>query len=370
MSKLVTLFESRGQAVWLDYIDRNLVVNGGLRELVAEGIRGVTSNPTIFHKAVADSDLYDDSIRDLIQADPEVDAKTLYEWLTIEDVQMAADLLLPVYRASKRQDGYVSLEVAPSLAQDCDGTVRAARHLWNRVDRPNLMIKVPATQAALPAIESLIAEGINVNVTLLFSVARYQEVMDAYLRGLARNPQPESVASVASFFVSRVDSAVDAELEHTGGAQAQRLSGRIAIANARLAYRRFRERFARTDFTQLQRRGARLQRPLWASTGTKNPAYSDVMYIENLIGRDTVNTLPPATLDAFETHGELRDALGQDTGDAEQDLQTLRTLGIDLDTITGRLEREGIDKFAASYDALLALLEEKRFAVSKEYAAG
>jgi transaldolase len=370
MSKLMTLYSSYGQSPWLDYIDRNLLVNGGLRELVSAGVRGVTSNPTIFHKAISEGRLYDDTIRDLIQADAQVDAQTLYQWLTVQDVQMAADILAELYRSSDRADGFVSLEVSPHLAHDTEGTVEAARHLWKMVDRPNLMIKVPATRAGIPAVETLIGEGINVNVTLLFATARYEEVMESYLRGLARNPDPHSVASVASFFVSRVDGMVDDALAELDSPEAASLRGRIAIANARLAYSSFKERFSGPDFEQQRRRGARVQRPLWASTSTKNPDYRDVLYVESLIGPDTVNTVPPATLDAFQGHGEMRAMLEQDGGQAEKDLQALAELGIDLAQVTEELERDGVAKFADSYDALLALLDQKRFQVSKEYARG
>ena len=367
MSRLTTLYSDYGQSPWLDYIDRNLLVNGGLQELVTLGIRGVTSNPTIFHKAISEGRLYDDSIRELLAAGPLLDAPTLYQWLTVQDVQGAADVLADLYRSSDGADGYVSLEVAPHLAHDTDGTVAAARALWNSVQRPNLMIKVPATRAGIPAIESLVGEGINVNVTLLFSVARYEEVMEAYIRGLERNPDPHGVASVASFFISRVDGEVDAALDKLGSPEAAALRGRVAIANARLAYGRFRARFEQADFVRQRRRGARVQRPLWASTSTKNPAYRDVVYVESLIGPDTVNTLPPATLDAFQAHGELRATIEQDTGQAEKDLQTLADLGVDLARVTEHLERDGVARFADSYDALLALLDQKRVDVSREY---
>jgi len=371
MSKLTTLYSGYGQSPWLDYIDRDLLVNGGLQALVDLGIRGVTSNPTIFHKAISEGRLYDDSIRDLIQADPLLDAQTLYQWLTVQDVQMAADILADLYRSSDRADGYVSLEVSPHLAHDTEGTLAAARQLWKMVGRPNLMIKVPATRAGVPAIETLIGEGINVNVTLLFSTARYDQVMDAYIRGLERNPDPRGVASVASFFISRVDGVVDDALDKLDGSGAAALRGRSAIANARLAYSRFNERFDQEDFRRQRSRGARVQRPLWASTSTKNPAYRDVVYVESLIGPHTVNTLPPATLDAFQAHGELRATLQQqDGGAAAKDLQALAGLGIDLAQLTDELERDGVDKFAASYDALLALLERKRFDVSRDYASG
>lgn len=370
MSKFMTLYSGYGQSLWLDYIDRDLLVNGGLEELVNAGVRGVTSNPTIFHKAISEGGLYDDTIRDLMQADAQVDAHTLYQWLTVQDVQGAADILAGVYRSSDKADGYVSLEVSPHLANDSEATVEAARHLWKMVDRANVMIKVPATRAGIFAIETLIGEGINVNATLLFSGARHEEVMDAYIRGLARCPDPHAVASVASFFISRVDAMVDNALAQLDSPEALALRGRIAIANAKLAYGSFRERFQRPDFELQRRRGARVQRPLWASTSTKNPDYPQVLYVESLIGRDTVNTLPPATLDAFQTQGETRAALEQDSGRAEKELRALAELGVDLAQVAEELEHDGIARFADSYDALLALLDQKRFEVSREYASG
>ena len=372
MSKFATLHDSYGQSLWLDYIDRDLLVNGQLRRLIEAGIRGVTSNPTIFQHAISEGRLYDDSIRAVLEADPDADAQQLYQALTVEDVQMAADQLLPLYRQSAGGDGYVSLEVSPRLADDSAGTVDAARQLWRAVDRPNLMVKVPATRAGLPAITTLIGEGINVNVTLLFSNSRYSEVMDAYISGLAKHPDPGTVASVASFFVSRVDGRVDAALARHDSPEAAALRGRVAIANATLAYSRFRERFASDDFLALQARGARVQRPLWASTSTKNPEYRDVLYLESLIGRNTVNTVPPATLEAFEDHGELRSALEGEQGgaEAEQALASLSRLGIDLSQVTDELERDGVAKFADSYDALLELLEQKRAALGSAPVAG
>lgn len=368
MSKLHTLYSEYGQSLWLDYIDRNLLVRGGLKALVSEGLCGVTSNPTIFHKAITGSADYDDAIRDLLQADHEMDDATVYQWLTIQDVQMAADILRPVYVSSAGTDGFVSLEVSPHLAYDTDATVEAARHLWRSVDRPNLMVKVPATIPGLPAIERLIAEGINVNVTLLFSVERYKAVAEAYLRGVSENPRPETIASVASFFVSRVDTKVDAALEDIGTPESRSLKGCIAVANARLAYRYFRETMDSAQYKAQQQRGARPQRPLWASTGTKNADYSDVLYVEQLIGPDTVNTVPPETLDAFLAHGELRATLESMIDSAQVQLETLDATGVSLAQITAELEQEGVRKFADSYDQLLAALREKRLDVARQYA--
>lgn len=369
MTNILTLYSKYGQSIWLDYIDRNLLLNGGLRALVAEGVRGVTSNPTIFHQAIAEGADYDDAIRDLIQADHEIDDENLYHWLTVQDVQMAADILEPVYVSSDGKDGFVSLEVSPHLAYATAETIEAARHLWRAVDRPNLMIKVPGTEPGLAAIEQLIAEGINVNVTLLFSFERYKAVTEAYLRGLSRNPDPRKVASVASFFISRVDSKVDSALNKIATSEGDELKGKIAVANAKLVYQYFKAMIASAPFETERSRGARPQRPLWASTSTKDPQYRDVFYVEQLIGAETVNTVPPPTLDAFQSHGELRATLESDVGAAQHELDELQALGVDLAQITQELEQEGVKKFADSYDQLLAALKEKRFTVAQRYAS-
>lgn len=370
MAKILTLYSQYGQSLWLDYIDRNLLMNGGLRALVENGIRGVTTNPTIFLNAVTNSSDYDDTIRDLIQADHQIGPETLYQWLTLQDVQMAADILTPVYESSHGTDGYVSHELSPHLAYNTDATLEAARHLWRAVDRPNLMIKVPGTLAGLSAIETLIAEGINVNVTLLFSISRYQAVSEAYLRGLANNPTPRNVASVASFFVSRVDTMVDKILAEMTDPAARALMGKVAIANTRLAYQHYQQVKESEQFRVQQARGARMQRPLWASTSTKNPAYSDILYVEQLIGPEVINTVTPATLDAFQVHGEIMSSLEKDIHMAQRDLDTLAALGGNLDEITEKLEIEGVRKFIQSYDQLLRALHDKRSKVGLTYAAG
>jgi transaldolase len=359
-----------GQSVWLDYIRRGILDNGELAEMIRDkALRGVTSNPAIFEQAIARSDDYDEALRSL--AERGVDANEAYEALAIEDIQRAADLFRDIYEEAGGHDGFVSLEVSPELAHDTEGTLAEARRLWKVVDRPNVMIKVPGTDAGLPAIERLIAEGINVNVTLLFSLAGYEKVMEAYLAGLERRAEAEQslerVASVASFFVSRVDSAVDAELEKRlgdAGSEEERerirsLLGRAAIANAKLAYGRFREIFGGERFERLAARGARVQRPLWASTSTKNPDYRDVIYVEELIGPDTVNTMPLATVEAFADHGVARRTLDADVDRARADLAALSDLGIDLDWITDRLQVEGVEKFVVPFRHMIQCVDEK-----------
>lgn len=349
-----------GQAVWIDFIRRDLLTEGGLARLVAEdGVTGVTSNPAIFEEAIGGSHEYDDQIRELLrQGTPDVEA--LYEALAFEDIRLAADVLRRVYDRSEGVDGYVSLEVSPHLADETESTFEQALDLWKRVDRPNLMIKVPATSAGIPAIEELLAAGVNVNVTLMFSLSDYEAVARAYLRGVARLANPASVASVASFFVSRVDSKIDALLDAEGSAAADDLRGTIAIANSKLAYQRYQEIFEGEDFAVLRDRGARVQRVLWASTSTKDPSYRDVLYVEELVGPETVNTVPPKTIEAFRDHGVVRASLTEDVGGARARIEALSDLGIDLDRATAELQREGVEKFVRPYDQLLDTLERKR----------
>jgi len=365
VSIIEKLYKDFGQSIWLDYIDRNLLIRGGLQDLVDVGIRGVTVNPTIFHKAVTSSTDYDESIQDLLLADRDMDEQVIYEWLIIDDVKKAADILEPVYTSSKGTDGFVSLEVSPHIAYDTNASIDSARHLWNAVGRPNLMIKIPGTVPGLLAIEQLIADGINVNVTLLFSVERYKAVTEAFIKGLSNNPNPKKVASVASFFVSRVDSKVDAVLENIGTDEARSLKGKIAIANTKVAYQHFKETMNSPALKAELLRGAKPQRPLWASTSTKDPAYSDVLYVEQLIGTNTVNTVPPVTLDAVQAHGELFATLEREVDAAQRYLNRLDDLEIDLARITQDLEQEGVKKFADSYDQLLLALREKRDALLK-----
>ncbi|MFQ5349767.1 MAG: transaldolase [Thermoanaerobaculia bacterium] len=361
---------NEGQAIWLDYIRRDLLTSGELERMVAEdGVTGVTSNPAIFQKAIGGSDLYDADIRALVADRPELSAVELYEELAVDEIRMAADVLRSVYDAEDGADGFVSLEVSPHLARDTEGTLAEARRLWSWVDRPNLMIKIPATPEGMPAIEEALAEGIHVNVTLMFSLADYEAVAGAFLRGVARASEPAQAASVASFFVSRVDSKIDGWLEEIGSDEALSLCGTIAVANSMLAYRRYRQLFHGEAFAALRARGARPQRVLWASTSTKNPAYRDVVYVEELIGAETVNTLPPATLEAFRDHGTVRRSLEEGLASADEPVRRLAAVGVDLDAATAELQREGVEKFAQPFDRLLATLEEKRSALAATAAA-
>ncbi len=355
-----------GQSIWYDNIERKMLLSGELARLINEdGLRGITSNPTIFEKAIANSNDYDDSMAKDLYSAAHQDSRALFFKLAIEDIQGAADLLKPVYDATQGRDGYVSLEVSPDLAYDVEATIAEAERLHSRVNRPNLMIKVPATKEGVLAFENLVTKGINVNVTLLFSVERYKEVVEAYLAGLeARLRQGlaiDSIASVASFFVSRVDSAVDSLLEQavTTAPGAAALQGQIAIANAKLAYAWYQRVFNSPRFEPMRQAGASTQRLLWASTGTKNPAYSDVMYLDALIGPDTVNTVPPATYAAYKDHGQPRITLTEGLEDAERQITLLTSFGIDLDAVTKKLEDEGVQSFAKSFTNLLNAISAK-----------
>jgi transaldolase/glucose-6-phosphate isomerase len=364
-----------GQAVWLDFLARRFITEGGLKKLVeGDGLTGVTSNPTIFNKAIAGSADYDSSLKTA----GDFDIMTLYERLAIEDIQHAADVLRPAYEATKRADGYVSLEVSPYLAMSTEATVAEARRLSNAVSRDNVMIKVPATKPGLPAIRQLIGEGINVNITLLFSQQVYEEVVEAYLAGVehlvAQGGDPSKIASVASFFVSRIDQSVDKlideGLRQTNDADKRAdltgLRGKIAIANAKLAYQRYKRLFAGARWEKLRAEGARVQRLLWASTGTKNPAYSDVLYIEGLIAPETISTMPPATMDAFRDHGRVQPTLEENIEQARQVMATLEKSGISIDSVTAKLVEEGVQIFANAFDKLLDAVARKRVALLGE----
>lgn len=341
-----------GQSPWLDFITRDLLSSGALRRMIDEdGLRGMTTNPTIFEKAVGGSDLYDADIRELTERG--LDPAGIFEAIAVADVRQACDLFRPLHQATGGADGFVSLEVSPELAYDTAETLRAARRLWGAVDRPNVMIKIPGTTEGLPAIEGALAAGININVTLLFSVERYGEVIGAYLRGVERSPRS---ASVASFFVSRVDTKLDPKLPTD-------MRGTIAIANAVVAYGMFEQAFSGPRWTKLAKNGARVQRPLWASTSTKDPAYSDVHYVEQLVAPHTVNTLPPETFAAYKDHGAPRVTIREALPVAKARLERLSQLGIDLRQVTRELEKEGVAKFAASYRQLLDVVGQKASAL-------
>lgn len=368
--RLQTLHDA-GQSLWLDYIDRPMLHNGELaRRITDDVLTGQTSNPAIFEKALAQGTAYDAQIAATTGV---ASAWALFEELASTDVRNACDLFRDVYDRTKGVDGYVSLEVSPNVANDAEGTIREARHLWKLVDRPNVMIKVPGTEAGCAALRQLIADGINVNVTLLFAVEAHARVIEAYLAGLearATAGQPlDRVASVASFFVSRVDTEIDKRLDAMVAAgaltadAAAALKGKAAVANAKLAYRLFTERFSGPRWAALSARGARVQRPLWASTSTKNPSYRDVIYVEELVGPDTVNTLPPATLEAFRDHGETRRSVDVDVDAGTRALAALEAAGISLTSVTDQLLGEGLAQFQKAFDTLLAGLEAKAAAL-------
>jgi transaldolase/glucose-6-phosphate isomerase len=359
-----------GQAVWLDFVERGFLAQGGLRKLIDEdAVTGVTSNPSIFEKAMGSGTAYDRGFHDDLR-NPEVDVRDVYETQAIVDIKAAAADLRPVYDRLGGRDGYVSLEVWPHLANDTAGTVEEARRLWKRVEEPNLMIKVPGTKSGVPAVRTLIEDGISINVTLLFSIEAYQSVAAAYMEGLearlARGLPIERIASVASFFVSRIDTQIDGKIDaHPRDASPrsqalQGLRGKVAIANARLAYAWYQEMIATERWRALAARGAMPQRLLWASTGTKDPAYPDTLYVDSLIGRDTVNTMPPKTMDAFRDHGSVAATLTADLAEARRVMSEVQRLGLDLEGVTQALVEEGVRQFAAAADALLASVAAKR----------
>ena len=367
MTKLQDLYDIAGQSPWLDNLRRDWIEGGQLAELLTLGVRGITSNPTIFAKAMSEQSTYDDQFRALMK-DHSVEAA--YWEMATTDITSALGLLRPIYDESDGEDGFVSLEVSPALAHDTDGTVRDARRFHETIALPNLFVKVPATREGVPAIETLIGEGRSINVTLIFGLDRYDEVMEAYLRGLealvaaGRAAELPRVASVASFFVSRVDTEVDRRLEALAGGDAGDpavlgLRGTAAVAQAQTAYQHFHQTFAGERWDALRARGARVQRPLWASTSTKNPGYSDLLYVDNLIGPATVNTMPESTLRAFEDHGTLKRTVDADADVAQTALDRLREAGIDMQDVEQTLEDEGVHSFAKSFDEVLQLLTDK-----------
>ena len=358
-----------GQSVWLDYIRRDLFTTGELKRLIEEdGLRGMTSNPAIFEKAIADSQYYAEALRAL-QSRTDLDANGRYEIIAIQDIQQAADALRPVYQSTKRRDGYVSLEVSPFLARDTEATLKEARRLWKAVGRENLMVKVPGTTEGIPAFQQLISEGININVTLLFAQEVYERVAEAYITGLgqlaAKGGDVARIGSVASFFISRIDSSVDAivatRLKAASSdrekADLQSVQGKVAIANGKQTYQKYLRLFSGDRWNKLAAKGAQTQRVLWASTSTKNPSYSDVMYVDELIGPDTVNTIPPATFDAFRDHGHPRASLTDDLESADRVMQTAVKLGISMKEVTDKLTEDGVRLFAEAFEKLLKAVE-------------
>ncbi len=359
-----------GQSIWCDNIERRMIKNGTFRRMIDEdGLKGVTSNPTIFEKAVTSSSDYDAELRSL--GEKGLSPEDIYWKVVIKDIQDTADIFLSVYKETKGEDGFVSIEVNPLLARDTEGTLKQARDLWKRVARPNVMIKIPATAEGLPAIQEAIADGININVTLIFAVARHREVMNAYLAGLekrfAAGKPVSDIASVASFFVSRVDTEIDKRLEEkikSAKDDAEKrhlrdLLGKAAIANSKIAYEEFEKVFSSPRFEKLKIKGARVQRPLWASTSTKNPAYRDVVYVEELLGPQTVNTLPPATIDAFRDHGKPASRLTEGREEAARAIHELGVSGIDLDEVTRLLEEAGVKSFSDSFHKLIECIQAK-----------
>ena len=350
-----------GQSVWIDYLSRDLLHTGKLAQMMEEdAVTGVTSNPTIFQKAISEGSAYDEQLRELVEH--EQDAKEIFIALAGRDIGEACDLMRSVWDEGKGLRGYVSLEVDPTLANDTDGTIAEARRLAALVDRPNLYVKIPATEPGLPAIEEMIAAGTSINVTLIFSLQRHREVMEAYIRGIERlveaGGDPRPVSSVASFFVSRVDTEADRRLDAIGSHD--RLKGRLAVANAKLAYQNWKETFAGERWAALEAKGASKQWCLWASTSTKNPAYRDVLYVEELIGPDTINTMPGETIEAFQDHGEVALTLEHGLDEARRFFEEIEAAGVDVDDVTRVLEEEGVQKFADSFDELLEGIRAKR----------
>ena len=349
--------EKLGQSVWFDFINRNLITSGELHHLIeVDGLSGITSNPAIFEKAIAESHEYEHDIKTML-ADGK-DAKSVYEAISLKDLQMAADEFRPVFNRTNGEDGYVSMEVDPHLAHDTNGTIEEARRLWTALNRPNVFIKVPATIEGLPAIQQLTSEGININITLLFGLPRYRQVAEAFISGLelreAKGKDLKHVTSVASFFLSRIDSLVDpmGEKAHFE----THVKGHVAISSAKIAYKIYKEMFGSDRFRKLAEKGARAQKLLWASTGTKNPGYSDIKYVEELIGKNTINTIPPGTMNAYRDHGHPKARLELDLEQAERVMNALPELGINIDVITQQLEDEGVDKFNKQFDKIMSII--------------
>lgn len=364
MNVLHSLLE-QGQSIWYDFISRDFIANGTMQSLVDKGLRGMTSNPTIFEKSIAGGNAYDDQIREL--GTQGLSTAEIATKLFVTDIRNACDVMMPVYRDSDGADGFISIEVNPKLAAHTEETLAEARQLWKEIDRPNLMIKIPATPEGLPAVQSCIAEGINVNITLMFSMEQYRGVAEAYIAGLEERVngggEIGSINSVASVFVSRIDSMIDGMLAKMGTPEAMALQGKAGLANSKLIYQEFTRIFSGDRWEKLAAKGARPQRPLWASTSTKNPSYPDLLYVDNLIGPHTVNTVPPETLEGIFDHVQIAQTIGEDVPAAEQAMQDLAAAGIDITTVMATLLEEGVVKFEQSFDTLFQKLEAKRAAL-------
>jgi transaldolase len=359
--------ESIGQSVWLDNISRDLLNNKELQVLIQEvGLKGVTSNPTIFQKAIGSGHAYDNQIKELLGNNKTLSVDELFEELAVLDIQNAADVLRPVFEKTNGVDGFVSIEVSPILAYNTEGTINEARRLNKKVNRPNVMVKIPATQEGLPAIKQMISEGVCINVTLIFSQQVYEQVVEAYISGIEERVKKElpvaGTMSVASFFISRIDTAVDSALDKKGDST---LKGKIAIANAKLVYEKSKEIFGSERFQKLQKKGARIQRLLWASTSTKNPAYPETIYIDELVGKDTVNTMPPATIESFKTKGKVYNAIEDQVEVAREQMKKLKALNIDFKVITDKLTIDGVESFSKSFRDLLSAIENKKVGYAK-----
>lgn len=360
-NKVQELFTKGGQSPWIDNLSRGWIESGFLADLIERGVRGMTSNPTIFQKAIESSDEYDEQYRALLKEHGASAVKEEFWEMVIKDIDDAAQIMTPLYKESQGGDGYVSIEVAPALARDTAGTIEMARDFHRKLNsRENVLVKIPATAEGVPAIETMIAEGVSVNVTLIFSLTRYGEVMDAYINGLEKyGGELGKVSSVASFFVSRVDTEVDARLDKIGSPEAKALLGKVAVAQAQAAYQLFKEKFSGPRWEALAAKGAKVQKALWASTGTKNKSYKDTLYVDSLIGPDTVNTMPDGTLKAFADHGTVERTVDADPESAKATLAKVKELGIDMEEVAEVLEKEGVDKFAESFDHLIESLEKK-----------
>ncbi len=362
MANQLRELEKFGQSVWIDNISRGMLKKGELKRLVEEdGISGVTSNPTIFQKAIGKSNDYDEQIKSLLSANPDLSAADLFEQLSVKDIQDGTDVLSKIYDKTNGNDGFVSLEVSPGLAYDTQRTIEEARRLFRSVNRKNVMIKIPATQEGIPAIRQMISEGVNINITLIFAQSVYEQVVDAYLSGLEdrvkEGKEIKNIASVASFFISRIDTAVDDELSKINN---QDLKGKIAIANAKLVYQKFEEIFSGQRFKKLEAKGAKKQKVLWASTSTKNPAYPDILYIEELIGNHTINTIPPATIEAYKDHGKPQERITQSVDAARAQMRKLAELKIDFSEVTKKLTEDGVILFSNSFKELMQEIENKK----------